>query len=369
MQRQGRNVFSFSERPKPPVAAVERARSALEEPWSAFYTDSAGLIDLREAVAARATSSFSRTIDPESEVLVTVGAKEAIFSCLLATVDPGDEVLITDPAWVSYEPCIQLVGATAVRVPLHATSDGFQLRASDLEERVSSRSKLVILNSPHNPTGMVLDMTSLADISAVVAEHDLMVISDECYEAFVFDGNVHVSIASLPDMFERTVSISTSSKAFNMFGWRVGWAIGPSALIQPMLQVHQNIVGCAPSHSQAGVTTALLQEDSIMETVLPIFQSSRDVLLDLINEIPGVTCHKPHGAYFLFPDISGTGIADDRLADFLLQDAGVHVMPGRVFGPRGAGFVRLTFSSHPEHAREGGVKLQRALHEASPTSS
>jgi aspartate/methionine/tyrosine aminotransferase len=361
LRRRGVDVFGFSVRPEPLAAAVAAARNALGEPWAAFYTDSAGMPELREALGERASANLSRPIDSEHEVLVSVGAKSAIFCCLLATIDPGDEVVILDPAWVSYEPCIRLAGGRAVHVPLEYREDGFRLRVDDVASHLTPRTRLIILNSPHNPTGVVLDQACLQELAQLAIAEDLTILSDECYEAFVFDGNEHVPIARLPDMFERTVTVSTSSKLFNTFGWRVGWAVGPRQLIEPMLQAHQNIVGCAPSHSQAGVIAAVHAEHTVVEELLPLFESSREILLEFLNDTPGVSCHKPQGAYFLFPNITQIGVDDRHLALTLLHEFGIHVNGGSDFGTSGAGFLRLSFACTPEHARAGGAKLQRAL--------
>jgi aminotransferase len=361
LRRRGVHVFGFSVRPEPLPAAIDAARCALGEPWAAFYTDSAGMPELRDVLADRASAKLSRPIDSQHEVLVSVGAKAAIFCCLLAAIDPGDEVMILDPAWVSYEPCIQLAGGRPVRVPLEFDAAGFRLPVGDVTSRLTPRTRLIILNSPHNPTGLVLDRACLDELAGLAAANGITILSDECYEAFVFDGNKHVPIATLPGMFERTVTVSTSSKLFNTFGWRVGWAVGPRELIEPMLQAHQNIVGCAPSHSQAGVIAAVRAERSVVDELLPMFESSRDILLEYLNDTPGVSCHQPEGAYFLFPNVSQTGIDDRKLASRLLHEFGIHINGGSDFGACGAGFLRLTFACTPEHARAGGEKLQQAL--------
>jgi len=361
LRRRGVDVFGFSVRPEPLSAAVAAAQDALSEPWAAFYTDSAGMPELRAVLADRASANLLRPIDSEREVLVSVGAKAAIFCCLLATIDPGDDVVILDPAWVSYEPCVRLAGGHAIRVPLEYGEAGFRLRVDDIASHLTRRTRLIILNSPHNPTGIVLDRTSLEEFAALATAEDLTILSDECYEAFVFDPNEHISIAGLPDMFERTVTVSTSSKLFNTFGWRVGWAVGPRDLIEPMLQTHQNIVGCAPSHSQAGVTAAIRAEQTVVEELLPMFESSRDILLKYLNDTPSVSCHKPQGAYFLFPNITEIGVDDCHVASMLLEEFGIHVNGGSDFGKGGAGFLRLTFACTPEHAHAGGAKLQQAL--------
>lgn len=361
LRRQGIDVFTFSDRLPPPQVAVLAAKRALDEAWSSFYTPTAGLPLLRQILAERASRGFRRNVDPASEVLVTVGGKEAVVSCVLAMIDVGNEVLIPDPAWVSYEPCVRLAGGSVVRVPLSTSSQGFRLDVLALEKAITRRTKMLILNSPHNPTGMVLNEVELEGVAGLAQGYDLIVMADESYEHFVFDGARHISIASMPGMFGRTVTVSTSSKIFNMFGWRVGWAIGPSELMEGMLRVHQNLVGCAPSFSQAGVAAALSAGASLIDPVVAVFAEARDVLIAELNAVAGVHCHWPQGAYFAFPSIRDLARSDREVAHLLLNEAHVHTISGSTFGPAGEGFLRLTFSCTAAHAREGAVRMAACL--------
>lgn len=364
LKRRGVDIFNFSNRPSPPPAAVHAAQRAIEETWSFFYTDSAGLPALRKLLAARGSRSLKRQIDPGSEVLITAGGKEAVFAFLMATVGPGDEVLLLDPSWVSYEPCVQLAGGHLTRVPMQFDSSGFRLDVSALRRSLTPRTKVLILNTPHNPTGIVLSKAELQEVADLARMADLFVLADEAYEHYVYDGLQHTSIASLPDMFERTLTISTASKIFNMFGWRLGWAIGPTELMRRLLSIHQNVIGCVTSFVQAGGIGLLsLSEDEFNKTVAATVQTygaARDVLVNGLNKIAGVSCHKPQGGYLAFPNISGLKRTSAQVSEILLE-GGVHSVAGSAFGPNGEGFIRINYSCKPEDAAIGVERIRKAL--------
>jgi aspartate/methionine/tyrosine aminotransferase len=335
-------------RPPPPRIAVSTAVAALERDGSAAYTESAGLPALRAAVANQAEAALLRRVDPNSEVIVTVGAKQAISSFFLATINPGDEVILPEPAWVSYEPSAALAGARVVRVPLDFTDGVFQLDPSRLDDACSSKTKVIIINTPHNPTGAVFSAAALSEIARIAVERDLIVLADECYSSYVFDGCMHTSIASFDQMFDRTITISSVSKIFNMYGWRVGWAIGPEWLIAAMLAISEHTVTCATSFAQAGVAP-LVGSTSEIDEILEMFDASREELVSGLNGIPGVVCPRPQGTYFLFPKLERARAME--IAEKLVL-AGIRAVDGSAFGTTGAGHIRLHFATGRERAAE-----------------
>jgi aspartate/methionine/tyrosine aminotransferase len=360
LKRRGVKITSFSNRPGTPTEVIQAAQQAVSEPWASFYTDTRGIPDLRQAVCEKSARKNGIQADPETEILVTTGAKQAMFLAVMALVDPGDEVLLPDPTWVSYEPCVHLAGGKIVRFPL-VEREGFQPDVDDMRRRVTAKTKMIILNTPANPTGTVLTGPVLDGIAALAQEHDLVVLSDEVYEYYVYDGRKHISIGSLPGMKERTVTVSSTSKSFNMFGWRVGWGIANAAIIERMTNIHQHSAACATSFAQPGVAVALRLPDTVMEPRVRLFEEARDVLIDGLNSMPGVTCHKPGGAYMAFPNVESFGKTSAEVSRALLEEAGIQTVAGSAFGPNGEGHIRLVFACPAQDAAEGVERLGTAL--------
>jgi len=354
-------IISFSNRASPPKEAIEAATAALDQPWSSSYTDPAGTPTLRYEIAKKSSRVNGIVADPDSEILVTVGAKQAMFLAIMAVVNPNDEVLLPDPAWVSYEPCVRLAGGRVIRFPL-LEEDNFQPDVDAIRELITPRTRLIILNTPHNPTGSVLGLPALQAIAIFAQEHNLTVLSDEVYEAYVYGENIHVSIASLPGMARRTVTISSTSKLFNMFGWRIGWAISSSRLIERMGNIQQHIAGCATSFAQAGVEAVLrLVESEVVKTHVEECAHARDALVEGLNSLPGITCWKPSGSYFAFPNVQKLTKRSGEIATFLLEHGGIQVIPGSAFGVRGEGYLRFTFACTPSDVVAGIARLRTTL--------
>ena len=364
LRRQGIKITSFSNRPGTPPEVVEAARAALGESWSAAYTDARGLPALRTAIAAQAARFNSITADPETEILVTIGAKGAIHLAMLALLNPGDEVLLSDPAWVSYEPCIALAGGHIVRYPLRE-ENGYQPDVKDIEARITPRTKMIVINTPHNPTGAVFSDLSLRGIADLAQRENLFVLSDEVYEHFVYDGHKHLSIGALPGMKEGTITISGTSKIFNMFGWRVGWAIADQRIIDAMANIQQNTSACATSFAQAGTVAALHLGIAAAERRVVQYHKARNALVAGLNAIPGVSCHMPVGAYFAFTNVSKLGRNSDEVARILLERGGVQSVAGSAFGPSGEGYIRLIFACTPNDVHEGLKNLTAVLEQPS----
>lgn len=313
------------------------------------YTSNKGLPELREAIADY-LRGFNLDYDPE-ELVVTVGGSEAIDIALRTLVCPGDEVLIPEPAYVSYNPCAILAGGRAVGIPTSA-EDEFRLTPEKLREKITPRSKVLILCFPNNPTGATMSEGDLRAIAEVVIAHDLFVISDEIYAELTYDGR-HASIASLPGMKERTVLISGMSKAFAMTGWRIGYAAAPPEILNAMLKIHQYTILCAPIMGQMAALEALRHGQAEKEKMIERYNQRRRLIVKGFRDI-GLPCHEPKGAFYAFPDIRPTGLTSEEFAERLLHHSRVAVVPGNVFGQGGEGFVRCSYATSIE-------QIQKAL--------
>lgn len=360
LRGQGIDVLNFSNRPATPDPVKRAVADALHEPWIAAYSDTAGLPALREAVAHSLASECSLEINPHEEVLVTVGGKEGLFCAVFAIVNPGDEVLVPDPSWVSYDPCISFAGGVTIHVPTDREK-GFMLDPARIEAAVTPRTRMIVLNTPHNPTGVILGRTVLEAIADIARRHNLMVISDECYRYFTYGGREHISIASLPGMAERTITVQTTSKIYNMFGWRVGWVTGPAPVIAQMLKIHQHVVACATTLAQVGGLAAVCLPQSVARAIADGYEPSRDIMVTGLSSIAGIRVYRPQGAYFLFPDITGLGMSSVEASNFLLEKAHIMTVPGSAFGPNGEGNIRINFSCPAEEAHEAVRRVRTAV--------
>lgn len=337
----------------------EATQKALEEGHTR-YTASGGVSELREAIARSLRERNGLDLDPETEIIVTPGAKMAIFTTIVATLDQGDEAMILDPSWVSYGPAISLAGAVAVPVPL-SKEDHFSVTAAKLQNMVTLRCKLMIVNSPNNPTGRVYGKEQLEAIAEVALENDLFVLSDEVYERFVYDGREHVSVATLPGMAERTITVSAFSKAYAMTGFRLGYLGAKKALAAQILKVQQHTVTCATSFGQYGGIAALTGPQDFVNEMVEAFHGRREVLTTGLNSLPGISCHRSEGTYYCFPDISGTGLTSLEFAGTLLEKARVAVVPGMAFGESGEGHVRMAFDNPEERIEEALERMSGVL--------
>ena len=333
------------------------AQRALDDGWT-HYGPALGLPVLREAIAIDASHRKRFPVSSE-QVVVTPGAKPIMFYAILALVDEGEEVIYPDPGFPIYESMTQFVGATAVPLPMHQEHD-FRLDPDELARLVSKRTRLIIFNSPANPTGGVLTREDLERIAAVAIEHDLVVLADEIYGRIVYEGE-HVSIASLPGMAERTIVLDGFSKTYAMTGWRLGYAILPERLVTPFSRLIINSVSCTSSFSQIAAAEALLgPQDEVVEMVRE-FRTRRDLIVDGLNAIPGVSCLRPHGAFYVFPDVSGTGLTGAELADKLLYEAGVSVLAGTAFGQVGRNHIRVSYANSQAKIRDALERIRSVV--------
>jgi aminotransferase len=307
------------------------------------YTSNLGSPRLRRAIAKYVEQHFAVEYNPHDEIIVTVGVSEAIDLALRALLNPGDEVIYHEPCYVSYSPSIQLAGGVPVAVATRA-EDEFSLKASDLEKVVTPKTRVLMLNFPTNPTGAVMPLEELRKIAAFAVNHDLVVLTDEIYSELTYDDIPHHSIAALPGMKERTLFLHGFSKAFAMTGWRIGYACGPADIIEAMMKIHQYSMLCASIMSQEAACEALERGQRSMERMKEEYRLRRNYIVSSLNDA-GIPCHLPKGAFYVFPDIRGTGLSSKDFSLKLLDAKKVAVVPGTAFGPSGEGYVRCSYAT------------------------
>ena len=321
-----------------------------------FYTANAGLRDLRVEIHNYLKRRCSLNYDPDKEMLVTVGGSEAIDIAMRAMLDPGDEVLVPQPSFVSYVPCAVLAGGVAVPIELEE-KDEFRLTPEKLQEKITPKSKILVLPFPNNPTGAVMRQEHLEEIAKIVEEHDLFVLSDEIYGELTY-GEEHVSIASIPGMRERTVLINGFSKAFAMTGWRLGYACAPEIILKQMLKIHQFAIMCAPTTSQYAAIDAMKNSDEDVRHMRESYDQRRRYLLHAFEEM-GLECFEPLGAFYAFPSIKRFGMTSDEFANRLLQEEKVAVVPGTAFGDSGEGYLRVSYAYSLKSLKEALGRIER----------
>ncbi len=322
------------------------------------YPPFPGVPDLRAAIAADATARKGFPVDP-GRVFVTVGGKGVMYYTILALVDPGDEVIVPDPGYPIYESVTRFMGGVPVPIEIRQEND-FRLDPDELAGLVSPRTKLIVINSPANPTGGVLTREDLERIAAIAIERDLVVLSDEIYGRMLYSGE-HVSIAALPGMAERTIVLDGFSKTYAMTGWRLGYGIVPSWLVEGFGRLIINSISGATTFAQDGAVEALTGPQDAVDAMVAEFRARRDLIVDGLNAIPGVRCLLPAGAFYVFPEISGTGLSGRDLADRLLNDAGVSVLAGTAFGGVGTHHIRLSYANSRANIREALARMEAVI--------
>ncbi|OFX32040.1 MAG: hypothetical protein A2Z07_01240 [Armatimonadetes bacterium RBG_16_67_12] len=342
-----------------PSHIKEAAKASLDR-GEVHYTSNYGTPALCQAIARKLARDNGLTYDPSGEIVTTAGAGEAIFLILAGYLNSGDEVLVLDPGWLNYAQVPAMLGAKAVPVPL-AEASGYVLDLDMLETKITPRTRGLIFNSPHNPTGAAFSQETLAALAGIVERRGLWVLSDEIYEHITYDGYRHTSFASLPGMRDRTFLVNGCSKAYSMTGWRIGYVAAPRQLIAPMLKVHQYLITCATSFAQAGAAAALDGPQQCVADMTLGFARRRDALLGELSRIPGVSCSRPLGAFYLFPNIRTYGLTADAIAEYLLRSAHVAVVPGSAFGAEGEGHIRMSYCTALERVIEGGRRVAHAL--------
>jgi len=316
------------------IYALERGRTQ--------YTSNLGLLKLRECISRYVDEKFGVRYDPKTQVLVAVGVSEALDLALRATLNPGDEVIYHEPCYVSYSPSVILAHAKPVPVVCRA-EDGFAVTAKAIEAVITPRSKVLLLSFPTNPTGGTMTRQQLLEIAEVARRHDLLVLTDEIYSELTFEGE-HVSIASLPGMAERTIFLHGFSKAYAMTGFRIGYACGPTHLVDAMMKVHQYAIMCASIIAQEAAIEALTNGESATAEMREQYRMRRNFIVKSLNDM-GLPCHLPRGSFYAFPNITSTGLSSKEFAIRLLNEEKVACVPGGAFGPSGEGFLRCCFAT------------------------
>jgi len=339
-----------------PAAIVAAAKEALDRGYT-HYGPSQGLPELRELLAAEASRVRGVSFDA-SQVVVTPGAKPIMFFTILALAEEGDEVIYPDPGFPIYKSMIDFVGARAVPLELREERD-FSIDLEELRSKITPRTTLLILNSPHNPTGGVVPPEQLEEIAAMAVKHDLWVLSDEVYRRILYEGE-HVSIASFPGMAERTIILDGHSKTYAMTGWRLGFGIVPHSLVMDFVRLVNNNVSCTPTFIQRAALACPEAEADVARMVAE-FAERRRVVVEGLNAIKGITCRWPAGAFYAFPNVTGVGMGSREFAHYLLHEAGVATLSGTAFGDAGDGYLRISYANSLENLREALRRIEAAV--------
>ncbi|NJP09294.1 MAG: pyridoxal phosphate-dependent aminotransferase [Leptolyngbyaceae cyanobacterium RU_5_1] len=340
-----------------PTHLCEAAFRAMKEGYTG-YGPAAGLLEFREVVAEWIATTRRIDVHPD-EVAVTPGAKPLIFFTIMALVEAGDEVIYPNPGFPVYESVINFVGAKAVPLPLREEVE-FRFRIDDLIDSISERTRLLILNSPHNPTGGLLQAEDLDAIAHLANKHDFYVLADEIYSGMVYDGQ-HQSILAFPGMKARTILIDGHSKTYAMTGWRLGYGVAPKPIIEHIVRLMINSNSCTCSFTQIAGMEALKGSQDCVQQMVAEFKRRRDAIVDGLNAIPGISCLKPAGAFYVFPNVQQLPLSADALADYLLYDAGVALLSGTAFGQFGEGYLRLSYANSLENIQEALQRIQDAI--------
>jgi len=317
--------------------AYEAAKNGLTH-----YTTNAGILELREAISEKYQKEQGIFYNPDNEILVTVGAMGALALTMMAILNPGDEVILPNPSWPNYNAHILLGDGRPVFVPVKE-EEGWILTADRISDHLTSQTKAILLNSPNNPTGAVYNLKQLEEIAKISLDRDIVIISDEAYEKIIYEGKHH-SIASFPEMKERTIVINTFSKSYAMTGWRIGYALGNEKIIKEMTKLQEHIVACASSISQAAALVALQRGDKAVEEMVREYRFRRFLLLEEIEKTPGLSCRSPKGTFYTFVSIKELGENSSEVALKWLKEARVVTVPGSAFGSEGEGYLRISFS-------------------------
>ena len=363
MQKNGEDVIHMEiGRPDfdTPQVIKDAANTALAN-GNVFYTSNYGTPELRQAIADKLKRDNGVDYKAE-EILVTIGVGEGTYAAVAAFTEPGDEILVPDPVWLNYIHVPHFFGAVPVSYALKEEND-YQIDLDQIESLITPKTKMLVINTPGNPTGVVQSYETLEKLADIAKRHDLIVVSDEIYEKLVYDGAKHVSIAALPGMKERTITLNGFSKCYSMTGWRLGYAAAPVEFIKAMVRVHAYINTCAPSFVQEAGITALEKAEPDVQEMVKEYQRRRDYAVSAINAIDGLSCKTPGGAFYIFVNIKALGKTSAEMADYLLDHAKIAAVPGSAFGPEGEGYIRLSYACSYERIVEAMERLKKAVAE------
>lgn len=360
LEREGRDIVHL-EIGEPdfdtPVNIREAAKKALDQGWT-HYGPSAGLPEHRETISKYMKEYWALEYSPD-EIVVVPGAKPIMFFTILACIEEGDEVIYPNPGFPIYESMVEYIGARAVPIRLREELD-FRLDVGELASLVTKKTRLVIVNSPQNPTGGVLTKEDLAAVADLAIKNDLIVLTDEVYNRIIYEGEHH-SVASFPGMKERTVLIDGYSKTYAMTGWRMGWGAMPKDLAPHVTRLMTNSNSCTCSFSQIAGIEGLTGPQDGPKKMVEAFRERRDVIVDGLNSLPGMTCKKPKGAFYVFPNVTATGKDEKWLADYFLEEAGVACLAGTSFGEYGKGYIRFSYANSVENIEKAVSRMAEAL--------
>ena len=339
------------------------AKQALDEGYTR-YPPAKGFEDLRQAIAGKLKRENNIIANPDTDIYVAVGAMQVIFNSCLHLLNKGDEVIVIDPGYDYYSQ-IRLFGGVPVTVPARE-SNRFKVDPDDIRAAITDKTKLMIINTPSNPTGAILDEEILQAIAQMAMEHDLLVLSDEPYEHILFDGHRHVSIGSFDGMAQRTISAFTLSKSYAMTGWRVGYTVAPPAVIDEMEKLMEHMVSGVTAVAQRAALAAIEGSQDCVRDMVAIYDKRRHIVYDGLNSIDGIRCLKPESTFYAFPNISSFGLSSWDFANYLVKEHKVAVVPGNIFGKAGEGYVRLSFAASIEQLEEGIARIRRGLQALKP---
>lgn len=363
MQQAGEKVIHL-EIGRPDFDTPEKIKEAAYESLKAghvFYTSNYGVPALRKEIAEWETKNHGVVCEAE-EVLVTVGVGEATYASMAAFLQEGDEVLVPNPVWLNYIHVPGSLGAKPVTYSLREEND-YQIDFAELEEKLTDKTKMIVIVNPSNPTGGVFSRDTLEKLSKIAVKYDLLVVADEIYSQLVYDGVNHTSIASLPGMKERTITLGGFSKAYSMTGWRLGYMCAPKKVIQACVRVHQYTVTCAPSFVQEAGITALRDCAEDVEIMRKEYQRRKDYMVKALNEIEGISCNNPQGAFYIFVNFKSLGMPSMEVAEYLLDSAKIALVPGAAFGSEGEGYLRVSYACSYEDLQEACVRIKKAVAE------
>ncbi|MFN4985383.1 MAG: pyridoxal phosphate-dependent aminotransferase [Ignavibacteria bacterium] len=343
-----------------PPNIIQAAKDALDKGFT-HYGPAAGLPEARKAVADYINKTRGYDIWDADHVVITPGAKPIMFYGMMAIIDPGDEVIYPNPGFPIYESVINFLGAKPVPLPLREDKE-FRFDVGDLEARITPKTRMVILNTPQNPTGGILTREDLEQIAELAIKHNLIVLSDEIYSQVTYGDFKHTSITEFEGMQERTIILDGFSKTFAMTGWRLGYGLFPKEMAKVVAKLQTNCTSCTSSFSQiAGIEALDDRTLPYVDVFLKEFERRRDAIVDGLNQIPGFRCHKPHGAFYVFPNIEATGMTSQEAADFLLYEAGVACLSGTAFGAHGEGFIRFSYANSIEKINDALNRISEAM--------
>ena len=361
LERQGKSIIHL-EIGEPdfdtPLHIRDAAKKALDDGFT-HYGPSAGQLELRESIAKHQTERQGYKVSADN-VIVTPGGKPVMFFTIMALIEEGDEVIYPNPGFPIYESMIRYMGGTPVPMQLNEET-GYNADIDDLKSLVTPRTKLMIVNSPNNPCGSVIPETDLKRIAEIALENDIVVMADEIYKDMYYGGQEHVSITKFPGMRDRTVILDGFSKSYAMTGWRLGYGVFPDFLVEPIVRLMTNSVSCTSVFSQMAAIAALEGPQDSVWMMMEEFTKRRDLVVEGLNSLPGITCPEPKGAFYAFPNIRGTGLSSQEFAEKAMYDAGVALLAGTAFGQYGDGYVRISFANSQENLQEAIERLRTIL--------